>query len=195
MPRENTKALILEVAGELLASGGISAVSFDAIATRLGRSKQAVLYWYPNKHALLGAMFLPALKAEAETATAALAHCETEAEAIAAFVSSILRFHMGDLDRFRMMYLLPQTQRHAGGEPPAGALLDEVHPVTDAMYAALAARLGGDPISARQKAFAIHSAVLGVALMFGLADSLGDPLKHGAEEAARALIESFGASL
>jgi len=63
MPQRNTGDSILKIAREIMASEGLAAVSFDAIARRLGRSKQAVLYWYPTKHDLLTALFLPWLRA------------------------------------------------------------------------------------------------------------------------------------
>ena len=46
MQDEKTNKKILTIAREILASDGLGAVSFDTIARRLGRTKQAVLYWY-----------------------------------------------------------------------------------------------------------------------------------------------------
>lgn len=191
MPPEKTEDQILTIARDLLASGGLAAVSFDAIARRLGRTKQAVLYWYSTKHDLLAAMFLPWLEAEAETAVRSVSNTMSRDEAIGAFVKAVAEFHFNDINRFRMMYLLPQTIRPSAGEPQSAMLLAEFHPVTDRMYGALADRLGDETNIARQEAFAIHSAVLGLALIFGLADSVKDPLKHTASEAVSALIASL----
>lgn len=191
MPPEKTKDQIIEIACDLLASDGLAGVSFDAIARRLGRTKQAVLYWYPTKHDLLAAMFLPWLEAEAEIAIRSVSDTTTRNEAIGAFIRAATDFHFHDLDRFRMMYILPQTIRPSAGEPHSAELLAKVHPVTDRMYGALADKLDGEPAAARREAFAIHSAVLGLVLMFGLADSTGDPLKHTASEMVGALIASF----
>ena len=191
MLQENTKDQILKIARDLLASDGLTAVSFDAIARRLGRTKQAVLYWYPTKHDLLAAMFLPSLEAEAETAMQSVCSTSEANEAIAAFVRAVAEFHFNDLDRFRMMYLLPQTIKPSTSDPHSVELLAKVHPVTDKMYGALADKLDGMPDTARQEAFAIHSAVLGMVLMFGLADSLRDPLKHSKAQMVDALITSL----
>ncbi len=191
MSPQKTSDEILKIASELLASDGLGAVSFDAIARRLGRSKQAVLYWYPTKHDLLAAMFLPWLEAEADVATRSVVDASGRVEAIGAFVRAIAEFHFDDLDRFRMMYLLPQTIKPSENEPHNVELLEKVHPVTDRVYGALAPYLEGDPLATRRKAVVIHSAVLGLVLMFGLADSLSDPLKHSASELVDALIVSL----
>lgn len=191
MTQEKTNDQILGIARDLLATGGIGAVSFDSIARRLGRSKQAVLYWYPNKQELLAAMFLPWLEAEAEVASNAVARASGRAEAISAFVKAVAAFHLDNLDRFRMMYLLPQTIKTGSVEVRDSALLGKVHPVTDRVYGALAAFLDRDPVDARREAVAIHASVLGLLLMFGLADSLGDPLKHATQDMIDALIASL----
>ena len=191
MPSSKTSGQILTIAQDILATGGLGALSFDAIAQELGKSKQAVLYWYPTKQDLLAALFLPWLEAEAEAATASVAGMSGRSEAIAAFVRALAGFHLADLDRFRMMYVVPQTIKSSGQAGQATQLTQKVHPVTDRVYGALAAHLGDDPLAARREAVAIHAAVLGVLLMFGLADSLGDPLKHSQEALIEALIVSF----
>ncbi len=191
MPPSETKDQILKIARELLASGGLGAVSFDAIARRLGRSKQAVLYWFPTKHDLLAAMFLPWLKAEADVAARSVADAPGRNEAIDAFVRAIAHFHFEDLDRFRMMYLLPQTIKSSGQQRHDAKLLEQVHPLTARVYGALDAFLEGDQSAARQEAVAIHSAVLGLALIYGLSDSLSDPLKHSVSDLVDALINTL----
>lgn len=206
MSKNNTAERILDAAREILASQGLSALSFDAVARRLGHSKQAVLYWYPTRQELLAALFLPCLEAEAEAARAALEAVpgpagqgpdDAEAAAITAFVRAVAAFHLADLDRFRLMYLSPQTLRRggaaaAGPGPGHAPLLQRVHPVTDRLYGALAGRLrGGDPAAARRRAVAIHGAVLGLVLMVGLSGSLNDPLKHDTDALVEALVRQL----
>jgi AcrR family transcriptional regulator len=188
MPATETRDQILSIAHRLLVAEGLSALSFDAIARRLGRSKQAVLYWFPTRQDLLAALFLPALQAEAEAVTVALDGAEDRPAAIARFVRGLVAFHSQDLDRFRLMYLLPQTSR---GRPGTG-MLDHVHTVTDGLYGALARHLDpADPDAARPKALALHAAVLGLMMMQGLAEAVNDPLKHGADELADAMIDAL----
>ena len=52
----NTSDRILEVALQSFGSAGIDATSLDALARELGVTKQAILYWYPSKEALLDAV-------------------------------------------------------------------------------------------------------------------------------------------
>lgn len=194
MSREKTSDQILEIAHELRATDGLEAVSFDAIARRLGISKQAVLYWYPTKRDLLTSLLLDCLVAETEAATYAVTDVSDRIEAIGSFVRAVANFHFCDLDRFRMMYLLPQTTKKGSRNSVVTSTLSKVHRVTDRLYTALAARLEGDEAGRRREAVAIHSAVLGLVLMFALADSLHDPLRHTESDLVEALIASLTAN-
>ena len=184
----STRDQILKTTRDILSSEGLGAVSFDAIANRLGLSKQAVIYWFPTKRDLLAAMFLPWLEAETETAIAALANAKDQPDAISVFVRSVATFHFDDLDRFRMMYLVPQTTPRNPKDRTDDTFIKQVHPITGRLYGALADHLTVAPDRARQQAVAIHAAILGMVLMFGLADSLQDPLKHTKDEMIAALI-------
>lgn len=184
-PRPDTRREILGIARDIVARDGIGRLSFDAIARELGRTKQAVLYWFPTKPDLLAALFLPCLEEETRTAESALASATDPKAAVAAFVRAIADFHLGDLDRFRLVYVMPQTARPRRGD---GAVVTRVHPVTDRLYASLAVRLNpDDPKSARPRAAAIHAAVLGQVLLLSLADALNDPLKHTPRDLSEAL--------
>ena len=186
-----TNEKILSIARDILASDGLGAVSFDAIARRLGRSKQAVLYWFPTKRDLLIGMFLPWLGAETEAAESAVSQTPNRSEAISSFVRAVAEFHFDDLDRFRMMYLVPQiTGLKSQGRSNIVAG-EELYQVTNRLYGALAVRLGANQEVARKEAVAIHSAVLGLVMMFALADALDDPLKHSEIDLIDALIANF----
>jgi AcrR family transcriptional regulator len=189
MPDRPTRDHILAIAHALVLSQGPSAVTFDAIARRLGRTKQAVIYWFPTRRDLLAALFLPALEAEAEAVITALEGAEGRAQAIDRALRALARFHLADLDRFRMMYLAPQTSR---GRPGGAGLVDKVHPVTDRLYGVLARHLDpADPDGARAEALALHAALLGLMTMQGLASALKDPLKHDAETLTEALVAAL----
>jgi AcrR family transcriptional regulator len=187
MARTGTRARILEIAGEVLAAEGAGALSFDAVARRLGKSKQAVLYWFPTKRDLLAALYVPWLEAEAETARTALAGCRGEAEVIRAFVRAVAGFHLADLDRFRLIYLAPQVQRPGVQDRPVDGVVDEIHPVTDGLYRSLSEHLTGE--TARAEATAIHASVLGLVLMVSLGETLNDPLKHSTDALVSALAD------
>lgn len=52
----NTGDRILEAALRSFGTAGIDGTSLDAIARELGMTKQAILYWYPSKDALVEAV-------------------------------------------------------------------------------------------------------------------------------------------
>jgi hypothetical protein len=90
-----------------------------------------------------------------------------------------------------MMYLVPQTIKRNSHDLPNARIAEQAHPVTDRIYSALAACLDGDTATTRKEAAVIHFSVLGVVLMFALADGLHDPLKHNEQELVEALIASL----
>lgn len=192
MPKTATRDRILALAHEIIAEGGHAALSFDAVARRLGTSKQAVLYWFPTRQALLAALFLPWLAAEAEVVETVLADAPDRATAIRRFVTAIAQHHLADPDRFRLMYLAPQMDRGRGEAAPPD--LSAVHPVTARLYSALAAHLDpASPDAARPDAMAIHAATLGLVMMLSLGEALGDPLKHPPDTLVAALADRLAA--
>lgn len=188
MGASGNREKIIEAARRLLESGGVGAVSFDAIAAEVGIAKQSVLYWYPSRSDLLAALFVGWLAAETEAAEASLVGVKDSHAAIEAFVRTIIRFHTGDFDRFRLMYLAPQTMKSGIQEVRNTDVLGEIHATTSMLYSALAARLDGSSDENRESAFAIHASALGIVMMLGLADSIGDPLKHSEQRLIDALV-------
>lgn len=191
MPRPDTRANILRIATTLVAEKGLDQLSFDAIAAGLGKSKQAVLYWFPTKGDLLTALFLPALQAEADAVVTALGEARGKA-AVARALRALAHFHLADLARFRLMYLLPQTIRQGTATATDRPLMAEINRTTDRLYAALAEALGGADPAARQGAASLHAATLGVVLMLALAERVQDPLKHSPDEMIDALVTRLG---
>lgn len=183
----DTRLEILDIARDLVRHGGVQAISFDAIAKRLGRTKQAVLYWFPNKQALLSGLYVPWLAAEADCAERATAHAGSQREAISAFVQAIAQFHLQELDRFRLTYLAPQMT--AGAAPMEPLVGSEIQETTSRLYTSLERHLTGP--NARARAVAIHTAVLGLITMVALADAIGDPLKHDNDTLILALIATL----
>ena len=82
-----TSEKILAAARALVREVGPDRLTFDAVADRVGISKQAVIYWFPNKARLVEALVRPALEAESEAGIAAVRDgCESSA-AIRDFVT------------------------------------------------------------------------------------------------------------
>lgn len=51
--RRVTREAIVEEARRLVAEQGTAALTFQALASTLGVSKQAIIYWYPSKRELV----------------------------------------------------------------------------------------------------------------------------------------------
>lgn len=182
-----TRSDILRVGAAIVREGGPARLTFDEIATRLGVSKQAVIYWFPNKEALISGLALPALQAESAAAIAALAAAPPGGAAVRAFARALIDFHLSDLDRFRLTYIAVQTP--GSSVEPSADLKHSIHAITGPMYDALEERLPHHaPPLRRPAAVAIHMAVLGLVLMISLSEVVRDPLRHETAALAAALI-------
>lgn len=188
MNERDTSGAIITCARKILSEKGVSGLSFDKIADRLNVSKQAVLYWYPTKKELLAALFIPWLESEVEAVKDALKSANDRKSAINLFIRANAEFHFSNLERFRLMYLVPQTSR-GGGSRDQAAFLKEVNRVTDALYSMLAYWLDEDSQSnARAQALAMHSSVLGIVTLYALGDALKDPLKQPQKQLIDSLV-------
>lgn len=192
--RGDTAERILAAAREVVRAEGPDKLTFDAIADKVGVSKQAVLYWYPNKARLIEALVRPALEAEANAGRSAVSKGATAEQAIRAYIGALAVFHTCDLDRFRLMYVTPQIGQRPGRNGQMLTTLGRIHPATTAMYDALAERLVeagryARVIDARRAAAAIHTALLGLILRMAMADALNAPLRLREDALVEALVD------
>jgi AcrR family transcriptional regulator len=176
--RAGTRARILRIARDVLRAKGPRGLTFDAVARRLGKSKQAVIYWFPTKDALLAETLLPDVAAEAGAARAAL-RGRRGPEAVRAFVEAVAGFHLEDLDRFRLVYLTPPATPASADQRPGQ--------IAAPVLADLAACLDGDDDTCRADAAAIHAAVLGLVLTLVRAEDAGAPPPHDGADMIDAL--------
>ncbi|MEM9591958.1 MAG: TetR/AcrR family transcriptional regulator [Pseudomonadota bacterium] len=195
MPKKGeTAARILAAAREIVRSSGPDSLTFDAVAARVGVSKQAVLYWFPNKARLIEALVRPALESESTAGQNAVGANAAPADAIRAYISALAVFHTADLDRFRLMYVTPQIGQRPARNGQMLTTLGRIHPSTTKMYDTLAARLveGGRYdrlVDARRAAAAIHTALLGLILRMAMADALNAPLRARNDALVEALVD------
>jgi AcrR family transcriptional regulator len=187
------RGAILAVARDIVTQDGIGALTYEAVARRLGVTKQAVIYWFPTKQDLYRELAVPALRAEAEAVIAAMPEPGDAGATIRRAVEALVAFHISDLDRFRQIYLAIQLDPKPERLMPQDALRQHVHPVTSAMYSALEAALDADPrfragLCARRAAVTIHMAALGLVLMTALGSALKDPLAHATHDLANTMI-------
>ena len=178
--KQDTRARIVRTAAQIVREAGPGALTFDRVAARVGVTKQAVLYWFPNKGRLIEAVVRPSLELEAACGIDAVRGRRRADVAIRAFVEAVAAFHVSDLDRFRLMYVAPQIG-HGSVRGGQISTLGQVHPATTRMHDALAevlVRTGrhGKLLPARRAAAAIHMAVLGTLMRVAMADRLAEPL-------------------
>jgi AcrR family transcriptional regulator len=195
MAKSNSKTadLILEAARAIVRGLGPDKLTFEAIARRVGVSKQAVIYWFPNKARLLEALVRPALEAEATAGKSAIKANAAPDAAIRGLVEALAVCRMSDLDRFRMMYVTPQIGQRPGRDGAMVTTLGRMHPATTEMHDALADCLlkGGRYarlVEARRAAVAVHTALLGLLLRMAMADTLNAPLRHRDDALVEALL-------
>lgn len=192
--RGQTADRILAASRDIVRSNGPDQLTFDAVAARVGVSKQAVLYWFPNKARLIEALVRPALEAESNAGKSAVSSKATPEEAIRSYIGALAMFHTSDLDRYRLMYVTPQIGQRPGRNGQMLTTLGRIHPATTEMYDALADRLvaGGRYerlIDARRAAAAMHTAILGLVLRMAMADALNAPLRLREDALVDALVE------
>ena len=191
--RGNTADRILVAARAIVRADGPDQLTFDAVASAVGVSKQAVLYWFPNKARLIEALVRPALEAESVAGRGAISSQESAGDAIRAYISSLAVFHSSDLERFRLMYVTPQIGQRPGRQGTMLTTLGRVHPATTEMYDTLAEKLVAFGryerlVDARRAAAAIHTALLGLILRMAMADALNAPLRARDDALVDALV-------
>lgn len=192
--RRVTREMIIAEARRLVAEHGTAALTFQALASILGVSKQAILYWFPSKRALARHFCLPLLKEERDVVTAAIAGTGSAAEAIDAFVRALVRYHLSDLGRFRILYLWLQFEPGVALRPGDEHLLDPIHEATSSSYDLLEARIASDPSflgqgDARKLAVAVDMAALGLITMVAMAEAMNDPWRHSTDSMVDALVD------
>lgn len=189
-----TREAILAVARSIVAADGVGALTYQAVATRLGVTKQAVIYWYPSKSDLGRDLSLTTLREEAGITTQAVAGALTAKDAIDRFVRALVAFHLADLGRFRMLYLSLQTAPPGEARAMLASFLDDVHSITGEMYGALEAKIAADRRypgrrDARRIAVATHMAAVGLLTMVALGQAINDPLAHRTGTLVDAMVQ------
>lgn len=192
--RGETAERILAAARDIVKADGPDQLTFDAVAARVGVSKQAVLYWFPNKARLIEALVRPALEAESAAGKGAISKNLSASEAIRAFIGALAVFHTSDLDRFRLMYVTPQIGQRPGRNGTMLTTLGRIHPATTEMYDILAAKLVDKGryerlIDARRASAAMHTALLGLVLRMSMAHALNAPLRLREDALVDALVD------
>jgi len=191
---EETRARIRRAVRDILATEGVGGFSLNAVATRVGVTRQAVLYHFKSRERLLAEAYLELLAAEADAMVEAAEGADGGLDGVSGFLTRALDWHLADPNRFRLLYAVVQTERML---PTLDAEMrrDRIYTATGRMYSALQAFLSEGPlpdgVDARKLGIALHVFVLGMACYEGLLRVSDETFAHDwhdiAETLARAL--------
>lgn len=184
---------ILDTAARLISETGAASMTFQTLGDRLGVSKQAIIYWFPSKADLARELVIPALELEADAVIVALRRVKSARRAIELFLRALIAFHLNDLGRFRLIYVVAQFDTEIWKVADLPHVTDPIHAATSRMYASLEGILRqasdfADPATARITAAAVHTSAVGLLSMISLAEAIHDPLAHSSKALVAALV-------
>ncbi|MEN9631135.1 MAG: hypothetical protein RJA10_4363 [Pseudomonadota bacterium] len=195
--RERSREDILAATRGLVLARGLKGLTLEEVAAAVGLTKAALYYYFPSKDALLDALSLRALQAQAQRLHDAVEGAGSGPQALRSLIAETVRMHAQQMDDFRLTYLHPQLAPDAMRVGPDQ--LARVRPLNELSYAGAAGRLAAGPrgragVDPRLMAFLAHLAALGVVTMKGLVETFDDPLRHSDDELIDALARIFEAA-
>jgi TetR/AcrR family transcriptional regulator len=165
---------VIEAAVESFGTRGYEATSLDALAAELGIRKQTILYWFPSKEALLGAVIDRCAGDLSLAFEAALARAGRGWDRVEAVVRAVFRLA---LRRPALLGLLREVSRL--GPPWSTQLTDRLDPLVDRARAFLDAEMDAGEMrrtDPRLMLLSAYSTVIGVATEVEVQRALGvDP--------------------
>lgn len=188
-----SREAILDTAARLISETGAASMTFQTLGDRLGVSKQAIIYWFPSKADLARELVIPALELEADAVIVALRRVKSARRAIELFLRALIAFHLNDLGRFRLIYVVAQFDTEIWKVADLPHVTDPIHAATSRMYSSLEGVLRqasdfADPAAARITAAAVHTSAVGLLSMISLAEAIHDPLAHSSTGLVAALV-------
>lgn len=178
---QETRARIRAAVREVIARDGIDGLTLDAVAERVGVTRQAVLYHFDSRDRLLAETVLELLVDESDALTTAAEEAAPGTDGVGDFLGAALDWYLADPNRFRLLYAVPQLT-------PLSITLDEetleerVYGVTRRLYDALQERLAtahpDDAVRARRLGVALHTFIIGAACYQGMLEATDDNLVH-----------------
>lgn len=183
------------IAAKLLDEIGLD-MTVEQIASRLGLTKQAVLYHFSSKERVLVELVIDAFEAEADHAVATVREL-AGVDALAAYVRGMFDFYVSDLERFRLMYLRGQLVPASREWFPDEERQERLYPQTGRMYGAVEAAVlrgeiaPGTPV--RETVVGAHLATVGFATMSGA--TVDDPMVRPIDDYLEAMLAPWIAGL
>jgi TetR/AcrR family transcriptional regulator len=165
---------VLDAAIESFGTRGYEATSLDALAAELGIRKQTILYWFPSKEALLGAVIDRCATDLSNALEDALARAGRGFDRVDAIVRAVFRLA---LRRPALLGLLREISRL--GPPWSTRLTDRLDPLVDRARNFLDAEMDAGTMrrtDPRLLLLSAYSTVIGVATEVEVQKALGvDP--------------------
>lgn len=179
VPRAETEVAIVEAARDLLAEGGLDALSMRAVAARVGVSATAIYHYFDSKQAMVDRVVLSGFRRFLAYLTAAAEKVsEDSPDRLHALGLAYLRFALENRQYFRIMFTIQPEDPRAIEELPGGGGYDLLlQSVERAMEAGHIRRADPDLV-----AFYLWSHVHGLATLclacdFELSGCESDPLE------------------
>jgi AcrR family transcriptional regulator len=182
---------ILKATREVLAEVGVPRLTLEAVARRLGVTKQALYHYFSSKDELLFEVVIAELTRCAEAIRAACLEAKDGPAALEALIRAYVGHFAGRLDTFRLMTHHVQL---AEAERLTDAQLARLRPLNDVMYAVAEDKLGAGrrrPRHPRRLAFVAHLAAMGLLTMKATVERFDDPLRYGDDELVDELCRVF----
>jgi hypothetical protein len=136
-------------------------------------------------------VYLRELATESETLVAAMQDADDPAAAVEAFVRAGIRWHLEDLDRFRLIYAVNQLAANPE-TVDEDTKRSRIYPVTGRIYTTLENALRELDLPAgmesRQLAVALHMMLLGIACYAGTLEAGGETFLHAWEDIGEAMV-------
>lgn len=98
------RSSLLDVATQLIAEGGVDALSMRKLADRVGVSRTAPYHHFKDKHALLSALAEEGFKSYERTLRAALAEVNEPDDRLGCFVRQYLDFAQSNPETYNLMF-------------------------------------------------------------------------------------------
>jgi len=191
---------ILDAARELALNEGPGALTLAGVAAKVGLTTPALYHYFDSKTALLRALVLSGIEAEADMLVATATRWRSdEAGILGGVVRAMYDHYRPNLSAFRLIYMHLQVVPSSIGVDDD--LIARIHPNSRRIFDALQAVLErgqqkgnvASGIAVRTAAVSAHATAVGLLTMMALAERHNDPLRQGDAallEATSRILES-----
>lgn len=196
--RDRSREDILAAARAVVLREGAGAMTLDAVAREAGMSKTGLYYYFASKDALIFELVFDVWRSQGERVRDAVEAVDTGEAAVAAIIRNTVEGYAGQMDDFRLAYLLGQVSGSSGLKVRPEQL-ERIRPINDMVLGGAARRLTQKKgrrctVEPRLFAFLAYISALGLLTMKGLVESQGDPLLYSDEQLIEALSKVFTAA-